>query len=187
MAAHSFWSNHHQIAGNQDRHKCSVEFDFKPDQTTHFGVTCPWVTKISYILTWISLKPAGQAWSSFICSITGVGKGCIMFWCRLDQNSGVHGKRKPLWLIMGKMMSPSFLHLRKPRVLSSLRSLRKERSELSTLGLRRCLFSVSLDPIRFIPAGNEDMYKISDEFEFWPDRTTDYGVSCPWGIIPIDL
>ena len=30
----------------------------------------------------------------------------------------------------------------------------------------------------FILAGNEDMHKISDEFEFWPDRTTDYGVSC---------
>ena len=24
------------------------------------------------------------------------------------------------------------------------------------------------------------MHKISDGFEFWPDRTTDYGVSCPW-------
>ena len=24
-----------------------------------------------------------------------VGKGCIMFWGRLDQNSGVHGNRKP--------------------------------------------------------------------------------------------
>ena len=30
-------------------------------------------------------------------------------------------------------------HLRKPRVLSPLRSLRKERSGLSTLGLRRCV------------------------------------------------
>ena len=25
----------------------------------------------------------------------GVGKGCIMFWGRLDQNSGVHGNRMP--------------------------------------------------------------------------------------------
>ena len=25
----------------------------------------------------------------------GVGKDCIMFWGRLDQNSGVHGSRKP--------------------------------------------------------------------------------------------
>ena len=29
-------------------------------------------------------------------------------------------------------------------------------------------------------AGNKDMHNIMNEFEFWPDRTTDYGVSCPW-------
>ena len=34
-------------------------------------------------------------------------------------------------------------------------------------------------PILFILAGNEDMHKTLEEFEFWPDRTTDYGVSCP--------
>ena len=35
------------------------------------------------------------------------------------------------------------------------------------------------DPF-LILTGNNDMHKISDEFEFRPDRTTDYGVSCPW-------
>ena len=30
-----------KVAGNQDRHKSSDEFDFGPDQTTPFGVTCP--------------------------------------------------------------------------------------------------------------------------------------------------
>ena len=51
------------------------------------------------------------------------------------------------------------------------------------------LFSVVFDPILLILAGNEDMHKISDEFEFRPDRTTDYGVSCPWASkkFPIDL
>ena len=33
-----------------------------------------------------------------------------------------------------------------------------------------------------IHAGNEDMHKISNEFEFWPVRPTDYGVSCHWGL-----
>ena len=49
--------------------------------------------------------------------------------------------------------------------------------------------SVAFNPILFILAGNEDMHKISDEFEFWPDRTTNYGVSCPWASkkFPIDL
>ena len=30
-----------KVADNQDRHKSSDEFDFRPDQTTNFGVTCP--------------------------------------------------------------------------------------------------------------------------------------------------
>ena len=30
-----------KVAGNQDRHIGLDEFDFGPDQTTHFGVTCP--------------------------------------------------------------------------------------------------------------------------------------------------
>ena len=34
-------------------------------------------------------------------------------------------------------------------------------------------------PILFIFAGNEEMHNISDEFEFRPDQTTDYGVRCP--------
>ena len=78
----------------------------------------------------------------------GVGKDCVMFWGRLDQNSGVHGNRK----------SPLTYN---------------DENGVST-------FSIAIDPILFILAGNEDMHKISDEFEFRPDRTTDYGVSCPW-------
>ena len=86
-----------KVAGNLDRHKSAdeFEFEFRPDQTTHFGVTCPWMTKILLFQTWISLQPFGQSWSNFVCGITRVGKGCIRFWCRLDQNSGVHGNRKP--------------------------------------------------------------------------------------------
>ena len=33
--------------------------------------------------------------------------------------------------------------------------------------------------ILFILAGNEDMHDSLDEFEFWPDSRTDYGVNCP--------
>ena len=38
-----------KVIGNQDRHKSSDKCDFGPDQTTHFGVTCPWMTKILHI------------------------------------------------------------------------------------------------------------------------------------------
>ena len=145
-----------KVAGYQDRHKSSVEFDFGPDQITHFEVICPWVRKIAHFLNWLSRKPVGQSWSNFMCSIIGVGKRLHKVLGRLDQNSGFHGNRKPSLTLMGKMMS---------------------------------LFSVVFDPILFILAGNEDMHKISSEFEFQRDLTTDYGVSCPWGSkkFPIDL
>ena len=77
-----------KVAGNQDRHKSSVEFYFGPDQTTHFGVTCPWVTKISHSWTWISLKPVGQSWSDFMCSIIGVGCPSV---CLSGQTFRVYG------------------------------------------------------------------------------------------------
>ena len=44
---------------------------------------------------------------------------------------------------------------------------------------RRHFFSVAIDLILFKLAGNEDRHNILDEFEFRPDLTIDYGVSCP--------
>ena len=41
------------------------------------------------------------------------------------------------------------------------------------------VISVDIDPIFFKLAGNKDMHNIMNEFQFWTDRTTDYGVSCP--------
>ena len=108
--------------------------------------------KLEYL--WGQLANLDQIWC--VASL-GVGKGCIMFWGRLDQNSGIHGNRKlPLTYNEENDVPP---------------------------------FSVAFDPILFILAGNEDMHKISDEFEFRLDLTTDYGVSCPRAskIIPIDL
>ena len=140
-----------KVADNQDRHKSSVEIDFGPNQTTHFGVTCPWVTNILHIWNWISLKPVGLSWSNFMCSITGVGE-------RLHKVLGQIGSK--LWFPW------------------------QQKVPLTYNGEKWCLhlFSIAFYPILFILAGNEDMHKISDEFEFWPDRTSDYGVSCPWGL-----
>ena len=46
---------------------------------------------------------------------------------------------------------------------------------------KRCchLFSAVFYPILFILAGNDDMLESLEEFEFWPDLTTDCGVRCP--------
>ena len=64
--------------------------------------------------------------------------------------------------------------------LGQIPPLTMELAALERLKNRRHhLFSVAIDPILFKLAGNEDMHNILDEFEFRPDRTTDYGVSCP--------
>ena len=56
-------------------------------------------------------------------------------------------------------------------------------------GNRKRLFSVVFYQIFFKLAGIEDRDKISNEFDFWPDRTTPYRVRCPWESekFPIDL
>ena len=35
--------------------------------------------------------------------------------------------------------------------------------------------------------GNQDRHKISDEFEFWPDQISHFGVKCPWGRIKFSI
>ena len=147
MLAHSFFDRIIiKVAGNQDRHKSSDQFDFGPDQTTHFGVTCPWMTKMLLFRTSRSLRPVVNFDQILCVASLGLGKGCIMFWGRLDQNSGVHGNRNP------------------PLTYN-------EDNGVSTF------FLVAFDPIFFILVGNEDMHKISDEFECRPDRTNDYGTT----------
>ena len=61
-----------------------------------------------------------------------------------------------------------------PPLTTELAALERQRN--------RChhVISVDIDPIFFKLAGNKDMYNIMNEFEFRPDRTTDYRVSCPW-------
>ena len=88
----------------------------------------------------------------------GVGKGCIMFWGRLDQNPGVHGNGKPQLTYNGENGVSTFSRL---LLIQSFLYLQVTRT---------CI-------------------KSGNEFEFLPDRTTDYGVSCPWASknFPIDL
>ena len=140
-----------KVAVNQDRHKSLVKFDFGPNRTSHFGVTCPWVTKISHFWTWISLKPVGQSWSNFMCSIIKVGG-------RLHKVFGQIGSK--LWFPL------------------------KQKAPIDLQWGKWCLhlFSVVFGLILFILAGNEDMHKISYQCKFRPNRTTDKGVICPWGL-----
>ena len=180
--------------------------------------------------TCISLKPAGQPRSNFMCSITWVGgeRGGSVVECRTPERE-VRGSRptaavlcpwarhftpRKYWLITQEAMAPSrydwkivdwdvkpqhnqptWVGERLHKVLGQIRSKLwfpwQQKAPIELQWEKRCLhlFSVVFDRIFFILAGNEDMHKISDEFEFPPGRTTDYGVSCPWASkkFPIDL
>ena len=124
-----------KVAGNQGRHKSLVEFDFGPNQTTPFRVTCPWVMKISHFWTWIYLWGQFANLDQILCVASlSWGKGCIRFWGRLDQNSRFHGNRKPPLTYNGE-------------------------NDVSTFS------ELFFDPILFILAGNEDMHKILGDFK----------------------
>ena len=94
-----------KVAVNQDRRKSSVKFDFGRNQTTHFGVTCPWVTKTSHFWTLISLKPVGQSWSNFMCSIIGVGEKLHKVLGQVDLGILDSGERSlPFGLLVSAVM-----------------------------------------------------------------------------------
>ena len=98
-----------KVAVNQDRRKSSVKFDFGRNQTTHFGVTCPWVTKISHFWTLISLKPVGQSWSNFMCSIIGVGEKLHKVLGQVDLGTLDSGERSlPFGLLVWIFMVEQF-------------------------------------------------------------------------------
>ena len=148
-------------------HKISNEFEFRPDRTTDYGVSCPWASKkfsidlqwenavsmlarsfsiessskllvtrtgikaqtslisgqirlltlellalewrILHFRTWISLRPVGQSWSNFMCSITEVGERLPNVFRQIGSKLVSMATESPHWLIMGKMVSPPFL------------------------------------------------------------------------------
>ena len=195
------------LAGNEDMHKISDEFEFPPDRTTDYGVSCPWASKkfpidlywenavsmlacsfliessskllvtrtgikawtslISGRIRLLTLELLALEWRKFytfeleylwdklanldqiLCVASlGVGKGCIMFWGRLDQNSGAHGNRKPPLTYNGEngvstfsrlLLIRSFLYLQvtrtciKSRTSSNFGQVRPLTTELAAL------------------------------------------------------
>ena len=137
-----------KVAGNQDRHKSLVEFDIGPNQTTHFGVTCPWVQKFhTFELEYLWSQLANLDQILCVASL-GWGKGCIRVWGRLDQNSVFHGNRKPPLTFNGEndvstfswlFLIRSFLYLQvmrtciKSRTSSNFGHIRPLTTELAPL------------------------------------------------------
>ena len=121
-----------KVAGNQDRHKSLDEFDFGPDQTAHFGVT--WMTKMLHCWTWICLRPVGQSWSNFMCSITGGGERLHNVLRQIGSKLCVHGNRKPPLTYNGENGVSTFsglLLIRSSLYLQVMRTCIKSRTSLN--------------------------------------------------------
>ena len=101
-----------KVAGNQDKHKSLHEFIFRPDQTTHFLELPALEWRKFYTFEVEYLRGQLVSLDQILCVASlGVGKGCIMFWGRLDQNSGVHGNRKPTLTYNGENGVSTFSRL----------------------------------------------------------------------------
>ena len=98
-----------KVAGNLDRHKSSDEFDFGSDQTTHLELLAlQWRNFFTFELEYLWGQFANL--DQILCAASlEVGKGCLMFWGGLDQNSGVHGNGKPPLTYNGENGAAIFL------------------------------------------------------------------------------
>ena len=103
-----------------------------PDQTTLELLALEWRKFYTFELEYLWSQLANHDQILCVASL-GMGKGCIMFWGRLDQNSGVHGNRKPPLTYNGEngvstfsrlLLIRSFLYLQVTRAcVKSLTSL----------------------------------------------------------------
>ena len=87
-------------------------------------LTLEWQTFHTFELDYLWSQLANLYQISYVASL-GWGKGCIRFWGRLDQNSGVHGNRKPQLTYNGEndvstfsqlFLIRSFLYLQVTRI-----------------------------------------------------------------------
>ena len=140
-----------KLAGNKDMHNSMNEFEFQPDWTTDYGVSCPWASK----------KYPYRPYN---------GENEVISFSRLFL-IGSFSYLQVMRTYIKAYMSLNF---------GQITPLTTELAALERLKNRCHVISVDIDPIFFKLAGNKDMHNIMNDFEFRPDRTTDYGVSCPW-------
>ena len=100
-----------KVAGNQDRHKSSTSLiSGRIRLLTLELLALEWWKCFTFELEYLWGQLANLDQILCVASLEVV-KGCIMFWGRLDQNSGVHGNRKPLLTYNGENSVSTFTRL----------------------------------------------------------------------------
>ena len=177
-----------KVAGNQDRHKSSDKFDFGPlVSMAHlylfWNEIWPWHIGLRWVIVALCATCLVYQWSvvHLLSSIVIVIVHTFKLECLWSQLANIDqilwvaslGWGKGCIRFWDRLDQNSGFHgNRKPPLTYN------GKNDVSTFSR---LF--------LMLAGNEDMHKISNKFEFRPDRTTDYGVSCLWAseYFPIDL
>ena len=117
-----------KVAGNQDRHKNSDEGQVR--LLTLELLALEWRKFYTFEIEYLWGQLASLHQILCVASL-GVGKSCIMFWGRLDHNSGVHGNRKPPLTCNGEngvstfsqlLLTRSFLYLQITRTYIKFRT-----------------------------------------------------------------
>ena len=84
-----------KVAGNQDSQKTRTRLISSQIRLLTLELLAlKWRKFYTFELEYLCGKLANLNQILCVASL-GVGKGCIIFWGSLDQNSAVHGKRKP--------------------------------------------------------------------------------------------
>ena len=190
-----------KVAGNQDRHKswCISLISGRIRILTLELLAREWGKFYTFKLEYLWGQLASLDQILCLASLV-VGKSCIMFCERLDQNSGVHGNRKPLLTYNEEngvstfsrlLLFQSFLNLQVTRTciksrtslnFSQIRPLTwaSKISHRLIMG-KWCLHASSFIVDRFFSnvAGNQDRHKSLVEFDFGLNQTTHFGVTCP--------
>ena len=83
-----------KLAGNQDMHKISDKFEFRPDWISHFGVMRPWGWIKFSIDLWNLLHQLANLDKILCVASLRWGKGCVRFWSRFHQKCGCNVNRK---------------------------------------------------------------------------------------------
>ena len=100
-----------KVGCNQDRHKSSVEYIFRPNQVRSLILelfALEWRKCHTFEVKYLWSRSANLYHMLCVASL-GLGKGSISFFCRLGKNAGFHDSRKPPLTYNGKMTSPPFL------------------------------------------------------------------------------
>ena len=172
-------------------HNISDKFEFRPDRTNDYGVSCSWAfKKIPIDLLWknaVSMLARSfliESSSKLLVTRTSIKARTSLISDRIRLLTF-----ELLALEWWTFYFRTWISLRRVGqswsnfIRSITGGVERLHNVLRQIGSKLwCLHASSFIFYRIIikVAGNQDKHKSSDEFDFRPDQTTHFWVTCPW-------